>query len=217
MDKTEALRRYFDAQADNYDEYTGDGAWTPNQYLARVLHALVADRVEVRTALDLGAGTGQTLEVIRAAYPHARLWACDLSPAMLQRAALKVPDAHFQVADVSDHVAGLTESFDLITAIGCLEMVGDLMTVLPQLMRHLNLGGHLALTAEALIDGHGAEQVSTALSTPEGEDQRCCYSWSTARLLRALPDGRLRSSHLFTAYHRAGKPVLYELLLVGKG
>src|SRR4051794_9297606 len=107
MSQTEAHRRYFDAQADSYDEYTGNGAWTPNQYLAGVLETLVADGVEVRTALDLGAGTGQTLEVVRAIFAQARLSATDLSAAMLQRAARKVPDAQFVVADLSSYVAGL--------------------------------------------------------------------------------------------------------------
>ncbi|HEY0169384.1 MAG TPA: class I SAM-dependent methyltransferase [Jatrophihabitans sp.] len=169
MDQRQAHRRYFDSHAADYDAHTADGAWTPNQYLAGVLRTLAAQDVEVRTALDLGTGTGQTLEVVRAAFPQARLWASDLSPAMLRHAALKAPDAHFEVADISSHVTGLTESFDLVTAVGCLEMVEDLMTVLPRLMPHLN------------------------------------------------PGGQLRSSHLFTAYHRAGAPVLYELLLIGKG
>jgi trans-aconitate methyltransferase len=217
MDQTEAFRRYFDAQADSYDEYTGDGAWAANQYLAGVLHTLAAGQAEVRTALDLGAGTGQTLEVVHATFPQAELWASDLSAAMLQRAALKVPDAHFEVADISSHVARLTRSFDLVTAVGCLEMVGDLMSVLPRLMQHLNPGGHLALTTQALIDGQGAEHASTALSTADGDAPRWCYSWSTARLLGALPGGQLRSSHLFTAYQRADTPVLYELLLIRKG
>jgi len=217
MDQTQPLRRYFDAHADSYDDYTADGAWTPNQYLAGVLETLTAGGVEVRTALDLGTGTGQTLEIVGAAFPQARLWASDLSAAMLRRAALRVPDAHFVVADISSHVAGLTESFDLVTAVGCLEMVADLMTVLPQLMRHVNPGGHLALTAEALVDGQGAEQARVALSGADGDDRRWCYRWSTAQLLRALPGGELRSSHLFTAYHRGETPVLYELLLIRKG
>src|SRR3954453_23603876 len=119
----EAHRRYFDAQADSYDDYTGNGAWTPNHYLAGVLETLAADGIEVRTALDLGTGTGQTLEVVRATFPQARLSATDLSSTMLQRAASKVPDARFVVADLSSYVAGLTESFDLVTAVGCLELV----------------------------------------------------------------------------------------------
>jgi predicted TPR repeat methyltransferase len=217
MNQTEEHRRYFDAQADSYDDYTGDGAWIPNHYLAGVLETLVADRVEVRTALDLGAGTGQTLEVVRAAFPQATLWACDVSAAMLQRAALRVPDAHFEVADVSSHVAGLTESFDLVTAVGCLELVYDLMTVLPQLMHHVNPGGHLALTIEALIEGRGADHARYALPSADTEEPRWCNNWSTARLLRALPGGQLRSSHLLNAYQRAGKPVLYELLLIRRG
>ncbi|MEO6502960.1 MAG: methyltransferase [Jatrophihabitantaceae bacterium] len=184
-----------------------------------MLRTLVADGVEVRTGLDLGTGTGQTLEVVRAAFPQARLWASDLSPAMLRRAALKVPDAQFEIADLSSHVAGLTESFDLVTAVGCLELVGDLMTVLPQLLGHVNPGGHLALTIEPLVDGLGSEHASNAHSGADTDTDgpRWRYTWSTARLLHALPGGRLRSSHLFTAYHRAGTTVLYELALIRKG
>jgi trans-aconitate methyltransferase len=217
MDQTEAQRRYFDSQAASYDEYTAAGGWTPNQYLAGVLETLTAGGVEVRTALDLGTGTGQTLAAVRAAFGQAALWASDLSPAMLRRAALKVPDARFEVADISGHVARLTESFDLVTAIGCLEMVPDLMTVLPQLMDHVNPGGHLALTIEPLIDGAGAEHASHPHSSADTDEPRWRYTWSTARLLHALPGGHLRSSHLFTAYHRASRPVLYELLLIRKG
>ncbi|MEO6703068.1 MAG: methyltransferase [Jatrophihabitantaceae bacterium] len=210
MDQAEAHRRYFDTQADSYDEYTAAGAWIPNEYLAGVLGKLVADKVEVRTALDLGSGTGQTLEVVRAAFPHATLWASDVSAAMLQRAAIRVPDAHFEVADISTHVAGLTESFDLVTAIGCLELVSDLMDVLPRLIQHVHPGGHLALTIEPLIDGLGAERERS------GDEQRWSNYWSTARVLQALPGGELRSSHLFTAYQRADRPVIYELMLIRK-
>lgn len=166
MDQTEAHRRYFDSQADRYDEYTGGGAWTPNHYLAGVLQTLVANQVEVRTALDLGTGTGQTLAVVRTTFPHARLWASDVSEAMLHHAARRVPDAYFEVADIAGHLAGLTESFDLITAIGCLELVGDLTDVLPQLMRHVNPAGHLALTIEPVLDGLGDEQVRTVSPAP---------------------------------------------------
>ena len=216
MDQTEAHRRYFDGQADRYDEYTGGGAWTPNHYLAGVLQTLVADDVEVRTALDLGAGTGQTLAVVRTAFPEASLWASDVSAAMLQRAARRVPDAHFEVADIAGYLAGLSRSFDLITAVGCLELVDDLTDVLPRLIRHVNPGGHLALTFEPVIDGLGDEHSRTASPTSSPDEPRWWHTWSTARVLGALPGGQLRSRHLFTAYHRAGTPVLYQLLLIRK-
>jgi trans-aconitate methyltransferase len=219
MGQTEAHRRYFDAHADSYDEYTGKGAWTPNHYLAVVLQRLAADGVEVRTALDLGTGTGQTLVVVHSAFPQARLWASDLSPAMLERAARKVPSAQFEVADISSHIAGLTESFDLVTAIGCLELLSDLESVLPKLMQHVNPGGHLALTFEPVMDEMGAEHAAS-MGSPAADiddERRWRYTWSTARVLRALPGGQLRSSHLFTAYERYGTSVLYELLLVRKG
>jgi predicted TPR repeat methyltransferase len=216
MGQPEAHRRYFDAHAKSYDEYTGNGAWTPNHYLAGVLEKLVADGVEVRTALDLGAGTGQTLAVVHTTFPQARLWASDVSAAMLERAARKVPSAFFEIADISSFVAGLTESFDLVTAVGCLELVHDLESVLPKLMQHVNPGGHLALTFEPVIDEVGAEYAASTGSSAADIDNetRWHYTWSTARVLGALPGGQLRSSHLFTAYQRAGTPVFYELLLV---
>lgn len=216
MDQAEAHRRYFDRQAERYDEYTGNGAWTPNHYLAVVLETLVTSGIDVRTALDLGTGTGQTLQVVRTTFPRARLWASDVSAAMLQRAARRVPDAHFEVADIASYLAGLTESFDLITAVGCLELVSDLMDVLPRLMDHVSPAGHLALTFEPLIDGLGAEHDRTASPSSDSEEPRLCNTWSAARVLHALPGGQLRSSHLFTAYERAGTPVLYELLLIRK-
>jgi predicted TPR repeat methyltransferase len=101
---------------------------------------------------------------------------------------------------------------DLITAVGCLELVGDLMTVLPKLTRHVNPGGHLALIFEPLIDGLGAERAASF--SADLDEPRWHYAWSTAQLLQALPGGRLVSSHLFSAYQRADKPVLYELLLI---
>lgn len=218
MDQTEGHRRYFDAHADSYDDYTGNGAWTPNLYLASVLDALRADEAEVRTALDLGTGTGQTLAVVHTTFPQARLWASDVSAAMLQHAARKVPSAQFEVADLASYVAGLTECFDLVTAIGCLELIGDLESVLPMLMRHVNPGGHLALTFEPVVDEVGAEHAASSGSPADLDSEpRWHYTWSTARVLRALPGGQLRSSHLFTAYERAGTPVLYELLLLRRG
>jgi predicted TPR repeat methyltransferase len=216
MGQPEAHRRYFDAHAESYDEYTGNGAWTPNQYLAGVLEKLITDGAEVRTALDLGTGTGQTLAVVHTAFPQAQLWASDVSPAMLERAARKVPSALFEVADISSYVADLTESFDLVTAVGCLELVPDLESVLPKLIQHVNPGGHLALTFEPVIDEVGAEYAA-GTGSPDADidnEQRWHYTWSTARVLGALPGGQLRSSHLFTAYERAGTPVLYELLLI---
>lgn len=216
MDQREVQRRYFDGQADRYDEYTGGGAWTPNLYLTGVLHKLVANDVEVRTALDLGTGTGQTLAVVRTTFPEASLWASDLSAAMLAHAARRVPDAHFEVADIASYLARLTETYDLITAIGCLELVGDLTEVLPRLMRHVNPGGHFALTFEPVIDGVGDEHARIASPHSSPDEPRCWNTWSTARLLQALPGGRLCSSHLFTAYYRAGTPVFYELLLICK-
>ena len=218
MDQTEGHRRYFDALADSYDDYTCNGAWTPNLYLASVLDSLRAEEVEVRTALDLGAGTGQTLAVVHASFPQAKLWASDLSAAMLERAARKVPSAHFEIADIASYVAGSTESFDLVTAIGCLELVHELESVLPKLIQRVHPGGHLALTFEPVIDEMGAEHAASSGSPADIDDEpRWRYTWSTARVLRALPGGQLRSSHLFTAYERAGTPVLYELLLIRRG
>ena len=198
------MRSYFDSQAASYDEYTAGDNWTPNVVLAEVLFGSGPD---VRTVFDLGTGTGQTLAAVAELYPAAQLTGSDLSPEMLARAARRLPDARLIEGEASAVLRTETATFDLVTAIGCLELIPDVEQILSLLAARVAAGGRLALTVEppvAGLDGHDQAFASgrhTSLLT-------------TAQVLRALPSCSLIDSQLFVAYRRAGVPVLYELLLL---
>ncbi len=205
-DPVDQQRRYFDAQADKYDDYTTGDAWTPNVYLVDVLHEQIADPAAVRSVLDLGTGTGQTLLAVDSVFPSANLYGVDVSPGMLAIAAGKLPRAELAAADVSSYAHGLDRTFDLMTMIGCAELVPDLPEVVDALTRHLNPGGLLVLTIEPLVDGLGHELDEIEM----GERRR--YPWNVADVVNAAPTARLVTSRLFTAYRRLEQDVLYELL-----
>jgi tRNA (cmo5U34)-methyltransferase len=64
--------------------------------------AQAASGMDVRSALDLGAGTGITARRILEQYPGAQLVGIDESPAMLEHARHGVPGADLRVARLED-------------------------------------------------------------------------------------------------------------------
>jgi trans-aconitate 2-methyltransferase len=83
--------------------------------LARERLALVADTFEAPTrvllrdlpdggyryVIDMGCGPGFTTALLREAIPHSFATGVDSSPAMIAEARVRVPDAHFALADVT--------------------------------------------------------------------------------------------------------------------
>jgi tRNA (cmo5U34)-methyltransferase len=79
--------------------------WDPDLYVGQIrdkIHdfdelqqqvAAATDGADVRDALELGIGTGETARRVLARYPHARLTAVDASEAMLTRARAAFPHA----------------------------------------------------------------------------------------------------------------------------
>ncbi len=61
-----------------------------------------ASRLQPRSILDLGAGTGVTSQRVLAAYPDARLIGIDESEAMLEHARRVIPAGDFRVARLEE-------------------------------------------------------------------------------------------------------------------
>ena len=106
---------------------TGNG-WSANQRARDLLAPLGLAPARV---LDLGAGTGQTAVVLRELFPAAALTLVDPSPGMLALARGKVPDAEVVAADAESFLRARDGEWDLVTAIGFLELLPDLFEVPP--------------------------------------------------------------------------------------
>jgi len=139
----------YDALAPSYDEMTSGNGWSANRRTRDLLTPLGLAPTRV---LDLGAGTGQTAVVLHELYPAAALTLVDPSPAMLEQARAKVPGAEVVAADAASFLRADERDWQLVAAIGFLELAPDLFEVLRLAAARLAPGGHLVVSHEPLLD-----------------------------------------------------------------
>ncbi|TGN65907.1 class I SAM-dependent methyltransferase [Nocardioides eburneiflavus] len=138
----------FDALAPTYDQRTAQDDWRLNDRAAEMLAPLGLAPARI---LDLGAGTGQTAEALLRLFPDAEVTLVDPAPGMLRAARAKLPGATFVEEDAAAFLAASAGRWDLVSAIGCLELVPDLFEVLRLAAARLAPGGHLVASHEPLL------------------------------------------------------------------
>ena len=98
---------------------------------------------DVRAAIDLGCGPGNSTEVLVERFPKATVTGLDSSEDMLVAARKRMPDQHFEQADIGRW--NPAESFDVILANASLQWLPDHGTLYPRLVSKLAPGGCLAV------------------------------------------------------------------------
>jgi trans-aconitate 2-methyltransferase len=97
----------------------------------------------VRTCADIGCGPGNSTELLRNKYPGARTIGMDSSEDMIAAARKRMPDTHFELADISNWEDKGT--FDVILANAALQWVPNHAKLFPFLINKLSSGGSLAV------------------------------------------------------------------------
>ncbi|KAF1025957.1 MAG: Trans-aconitate 2-methyltransferase [Pseudomonas sp.] len=132
--------------------------WSAKQYSmfeqqrTRPVRDLVAaiPNTEVRTAVDLGCGPGNSTEVLAARYPQAQVTGLDSSDDMVVSARERLPALSFELADIGAwHPA---QTFDVILANASLQWLPDHATLYPHLVNQLTGGGTLAVQTPDNLD-----------------------------------------------------------------
>jgi len=131
----------FDRQAARYDtEMYGRHA--------RRLHGEVMTAVEgfeFAAVLDVGCGTGATLEAIVGAHPDVRAWGIDLSPEMIAVARKRLGEAvQLQVAD-AEHLPIPDAAVDLVVCVDSLHHYPQPDAGLAEMHRVTRPGGGLVI------------------------------------------------------------------------
>ena len=96
-----------------------------------------------RTAIDLGCGPGNSTEVLATHFQQARVTGLDSSEDMLAAARERLPDIHFELADIGQWKPA--ERFVVILANASLQWLPDHAALYPHLVGQLNPGGCLAV------------------------------------------------------------------------
>ncbi|MDB5818630.1 MAG: trans-aconitate 2-methyltransferase [Rhizobacter sp.] len=125
--------------------------WSAKQYTAfesertRPVRDLVAalPQADVKTAVDLGCGPGNSTEVLATRFPAATITGMDSSPDMIETARKRLPSMQFAVADIATWQP--TTAPDVILANASLQWVPDHETLYPRLVSLLKAGGSLAI------------------------------------------------------------------------
>jgi trans-aconitate 2-methyltransferase len=125
--------------------------WSARQYSTfeqertRPVRDLVAaiPTQEVRLAVDLGCGPGNSTEVLAARYPEATVTGLDSSGDMIAAAKQRLPDMAFELADIAGW--NPSQSFDVILANASLQWLPEHQNLYPRLAGRLTPGGSLAI------------------------------------------------------------------------
>jgi trans-aconitate 2-methyltransferase len=125
--------------------------WNARQYLkfederTRPAIDLIArvPMTEIRNAVDIGCGPGNSTELIVERHPKAHVLGLDNSPDMLAKARKRLPRVDFEEADIAAWQPD--GRFDLIFANAVLQWLPDHPRLLTRLVSLLETGGCLAV------------------------------------------------------------------------
>jgi ubiquinone/menaquinone biosynthesis C-methylase UbiE len=211
---SDPTRQYYDALADIYDEacakYDVNGEFVGE--LSKINHP-------VKSVLDLGCGTGQTIAAVRSHYTDADITAVDVSENMLTKAKEKFANVRFFRQDMTPFVDGLSNYYDLISSISALEFVPNLPEFVRRLLRHLRRPGTCIITYEPLIARSRAQSKANDLlngASIHADAMFPIYRWDSLQINAAVTavGATIASSRLYVAYERQGEPVIYHLLRI---
>jgi len=133
----ETIAAHYDHLAPEYDQrwmryVQEEASWVIDQWPESIHRGL---------ALDLGCAAGTLLAALRRRQPQLLLAGVDLSPAMLDQARARAPEAHFMTGDIEDP--------DFVATLPRAEVVLSL-----SLLHHLrNVNGHLQLLHDLVKPG----------------------------------------------------------------
>jgi len=105
---------------------------------------------DIRSAVDIGCGPGNSTELLKKRLPAARVIGIDSSDDMIAAARKRLPDIDFQVADIAAWQAD--KPVDLILANAVLQWLPDHEALFPRLVGMLNPGGLLAVQMPDNLD-----------------------------------------------------------------
>ena len=209
---TPDIAAYNDAIAFMYDKATAAQAWSVNELVTERLGGCSGSDA---VALDLGAGTGQTVGAVLEEANVSHITALDISSHMLARLRQKYPSPQVEVvkSSIEDYVRSTEDTFDIITAIGSLEFVKDLPSVLGRTALCLRPNGLLLAT---YIPAGEAGLTERTFQVPSLGQAFTEYYWDASTIRDSLVSQGLSVNEEFTvpAYQRGNEEVEYIFMSV---
>jgi SAM-dependent methyltransferase len=141
MDASDYNRQTYDRIWDGLSDFIryNPGARHRRRFTLRLL-----DSIRFSSLLDVGCGNAELLCLLQDRYPHARLAGVDLSDAVVEANAKRIPGMRFSACDIQR--GALQERFDAIVCSEVIEHLDDREAAFANLAAMLKPGGHVVLT-----------------------------------------------------------------------
>jgi trans-aconitate 2-methyltransferase len=174
-----------------------------------------------RTVFDLGCGPGNSTDLLVQRFPQAIVVGTDNSPAMLEAARSRLPQASFELSDIR---SWQVEAADLIYANASLQWLPGHDTLLPRLFGMLAPGGVLAVQMPDNLDEPSHQLMRETAADPRWAALIGDANTVRARILPAeqyhdllAPAGATVDVWRTTYHHRMGSPADIVQWLRGTG
>ena len=127
--------------------------WSAEQYskfkTERTLPAIelvgVINNDNVRMALDIGCGTGNSTVALKIRFPNERIIGADNSDEMLTSARKNYPKLDFIKLDAEKDIVNISDRYDVVFSNACIQWIPDHRLLLKRLMGTVKKGGTLAI------------------------------------------------------------------------
>lgn len=138
---TNNLKKSFSKAAARYDALSS----FHQQYALRMVHEIVSTKVNYKSALDIGCGTGFLSGLLHKKFPQLKITGIDIAPGMIKQAKKEFPTIDFIEAD-ANHLPFDSNSVDLVVSNFAYQWMPDLTKALSEVKRILNSQGQFKAT-----------------------------------------------------------------------
>lgn len=209
---------YYDRLAPIYDHATAEPtAWTPPAVVGEKLleHSRPEDVV-----LDIGIGTGRSIEDLVARGRYSRIEGIEPSKLMLDRCAEKYPHVKLHHGDILTYQWSSPHTFSIIVCSGTLEFLPNLEAFLTICKWLATEDAILIVTYEPIITGHAVQAKEQSLVVEDRQSKLFVDGFFTYRRhphLVASAFSRIgfniEHDSEFVSYKKLGSDIIYHLLI----
>jgi len=202
---------YYNLLAGKYDQATENEWHAPNE----IERLIDLSQQPFKKILDIGIGTGQSIDKLYKKNDFDLIEGIDVSQAMLEVCKNKFPNIVLHHGDFLEFQKFSQKHYDLIICCGALEFISDLNRFLDKCLSLMHSKSQLLLTYEPRIEGHAIQSAYTSEAKseriPDGVAGFMTYRYDPddfrSRLLQY--DVTIKSEKLFVSYNKLGKNVIY--------